>query len=375
MKSRNIQYLLIPLAGLFCLLFTGCDASELNDKTGYGEKCDFQFCMQLPEPISVETKATQIGDDKINVINVWIIQYNASTNAYIKSLYKDSGFTQDDNNPYMVKISTDPSNEAEKFSDVASRFYIIVNGDEALLKGFDGDEATLKAKTVDYKTVLGAMPTFLTSVSEYDPTKNTSGKDKVVFISRLYRTYAKASIQVQLNDATASLTNISATLTNIPKVMALYTAGGGGSNSKYPATVDANTMTTEAAVISSLTSTGSLASFFMPENLRGIGKSDTFDGKNKESNGPGGNLTGCTYLTLKGTYKYNSTHANGIKVEYRFYLGDNLTNNYNIQRDHHYNMTINIKGANSADLRVKITDGNVAVFDEVDVIPNITVDF
>lgn len=374
MKSRNIQYLLIPLAGLFCLLFTGCDASELNDKTGYVEKCDFQFCMQLPEPISVETKV-QIGDDKINVNNVWIIQYNASTNVYIKSLYKSSGFTQDAGNPYMVKISTDPSNDAEKFSNVASRFYIIVNGGETLLKGFEGDEATLKTKTVAYTTELGAAPTFLTSVSEYDPAKNTSNKEKVVFISRLYRTYAKATIQVNLTDETVSLTDISATLTNIPKVMALYTAGGGGSNSKYPATVDDQTMTTNAVDISSLTSIGSIVSFFMPENLRGIGKSDTFDGKNKESNGPGGNLTGCTYLTLKGTYKYNEDHANGIKVEYRFYLGDNLTNNYNIQRDHHYNMTINIKGANSADLRVKITDGNVAVFDEVDVIPNITVDF
>ena len=85
---------------------------------------------------------------------------------------------------------------------------------------------------------------------------------------------------------------------------------------------------------------------------------------------PDGKLTGCTYLTLKGTYKYSSSHANGIKVEYRFYLGDNLTNNYNIQRDHHYDLTINIKGANSADLRVKITDGNVAVFDDVDTIEN-----
>ncbi|WP_195439545.1 DUF4906 domain-containing protein [Parabacteroides goldsteinii] len=79
------------------------------------------------------------------------------------------------------------------------------------------------------------------------------------------------------------------------------------------------------------------------------------------------------YLMLLATlsaYKYSSSHANGIKVEYRFYLGDNLTNNYNIQRDHHYDLTINIKGANSADLRVKITDGNVAVFDDVDTIEN-----
>ena len=59
-----------------------------------------------------------------------------------------------------------------------------------------------------------------------------------------------------------------------------------------------------------------------------------------------------------------------IKIPVIMKLGDNLTNNYNIQRDHHYDLTINIKGANSADLRVKITDGNVAVFDDVDTIEN-----
>ena len=174
---------------------------------------------------------------------------------------------------------------------------------------------------------------------------------------------------------------MTAKITNIPQIIALYTAGGGNSNSLYPETISATTMNLDAQSFSSLTSTsGASADFYMPENLRGLGLSESFEGKNKESNGPGstsvttstpdGKLTGCTYLTLKGTYKYSSSHANGIKVEYRFYLGDNLTNNYNIQRDHHYDLTINIKGANSADLRVKITDGNVAVFDDVDTIEN-----
>ena len=229
------------------------------------------------------------------------------------------------------------------------------------------------------------MPTLLTSgPSAYSPTASsgdTEENKKVVFVSRLFRAYAKVTVRVQFNDASASLSDMTATITNIPTKMALYTAGGGSSNSKYPVTIDNTTMKTTETAFSSLTSTaGSSAYFCMPENLRGLGLSESFEGKNQESNGPGstsvsistpdGKLTGCTYLTLKGTYKYASSHTAGIKVEYRFYLGDNLTNNYNIQRDHHYDLTINIKGANSADLRVKITDGNVAVFDDVDTIEN-----
>lgn len=63
------------------------------------------------------------------------------------------------------------------------------------------------------------------------------------------------------------------------------------------------------------------------------------------------------------------------KVKYTFYLGGNFTNDYNIARDYSYDITFRIAGPNSADVRVEITDGNVAIFDEVDVIKNIIVDF
>ena len=384
MKKKSIYYFLL----LLTLLFTGCEATEDSGGMDNGKMCDFQFCLKLPESISVETKVT-IGDEKITVNNVWILQYNAS-GEFIKSLYKEDKASDDNDfvkeNDYMVRINTDATSDTEKFSDIVSCFYIIVNGGETLLKDFKGTETELKATTVDFTAPTGSTPTLLTSgPSKYDPkttsSGSTEGDKKVVFVSRLFRAYAKVTVRVQFNDASASLSDMTATITNIPTKMALYTAGGGSSNSKYPATIDGTTMKTTETAFSGLTSTaGSSAYFCMPENLRGLGISESFEGKNKESNGPGstsvttstpdGKLTGCTYLTLKGTYKYASSHTAGIKVEYRFYLGDNLTNNYNIQRDHHYDLTINIKGANSADLRVKITDGNVAVLDDVDTIEN-----
>ena len=392
MKNKHIYYLLLPLVVVFNLVITGCESTEESGNAGSGGNCSFQFCLKLPEAISVETKATTptIGDknEATSVKNVWILQYDASGN-FIKKLYKVDNTSDDKDfvkeNDYMVRINTDATSEAEKFSDIISRFYIIVNGGEALLRNFEGTEAELKETTVDFTPSTGSVPTLLTSgPSAYSPTASsgdTEENKKVVFVSRLFRAYAKVTVRVQFNDASASLSDMTATITNIPTKIALYTAGGGSSNSKYPATIDGTTMKTTETDFSGLTSTaGSSAYFCMPENLRGLGLSESFEGKNKESNGPGstsvttstpdGKLTGCTYLTLKGTYKYSSSHANGIKVEYRFYLGDNLTNNYNIQRDHHYDLTINIKGANSADLRVKIPDGNVAVFDDVDTIEN-----
>ena len=47
---------------------------------------------------------------------------------------------------------------------------------------------------------------------------------------------------------------------------------------------------------------------------------------------------------------------------------------YNIYLDYLYRLTVNIAGPNSADLRITITNGNVAAFDDVDNVEN-TVNF
>ena len=61
-------------------------------------------------------------------------------------------------------------------------------------------------------------------------------------------------------------------------------------------------------------------------------------------------------------------------MEYCIYLGGNLMNDNNVQRGYEYNLNVQISGANSGDVRVTITNGNVVVFDEVETI-NKKVDF
>ena len=134
----------------------------------------------------------------------------------------------------------------------------------------------------------------------------------------------------------------------------------------------------------------------MPENLRGVGCGKSFQEKNLNAYGPkadgkapalggdgkpesGGDLSKCTYIALVGSYWYNySTSAldatNPISVRYRLYLGGNLVNDYNVRRGYHYTITVQISGANSGDVRVTITNGNVVVFDKVETIDKV-VDF
>ena len=83
--------------------------------------------------------------------------------------------------------------------------------------------------------------------------------------------------------------------------------------------------------------------------------------------GDGGSLDGCTRLVLEAAYTYPGA-INSIAVEYCIYLGGNLMNDYNVQRGYEYNLNVQISGANSGDVRVTITNGNVVVFDEVETI-------
>lgn len=423
--KKNYTQLILLLAGIFNLLATGCASS---DTPAQPENNNFSFYIKMPDPITVETKA-DIGtaDEPITVNDVWILQYLAngtlSQCLYIDDKYK---ITSEDNN-YLVKIQT-PDTPDERFSDVESRFYIIVNGGAGLLNDFkaeavvtDKTEAALKKimTYIDYNYLttnttppglltagpIAYKPTTTSTDAETYPTKADEGTgggsetgtneggtnegsngeenpaastDKVVFISRMYRAYAKVKVNINFQAdekfPNSSFTVTECTVNNLPSwgsaennTIALYT----------PAITDAGYPTTDKVTESlKFSSSNSSFSFYMPENLRGIGKSTSFEDKNKTENGPGRSLEGCTFLTVKGNYIYDSTKPsqNPIKVEYTFYLGGNLINDYNIERDHLYNLTLNLKGANSADWRVKITDGNVAVFDEVTEINN-NVDF
>lgn len=369
MKRRILHACLLPLLGMLCFVWTGCE-SALGDTSG--EQEGFQFRVSLPDPIEVETKAG-MGVDLINIQNIWIVQYNSESGGLLNCVYLSSGFT-DVHEGFMMQVTTDQ----KAFSDVQSRFYMIVNGGPDLLAGFkdaagENSEDDLKKKRVLMDApLMTSAPMLLTSEPvEYTPEE---GKDKVIVISRLYRAYAKFSLTMLVTDASSS--DMSApsftldaadgvTLTHLPDSMALYTAAGESGNYPHRDYVSSTNYTLTGAAIG-----GTKKHFWMAENLRGTGSSDSFSGKNKETNGPGGTLAGCTFLTIKGTYKYHASDAAGIKVEYRFYLGSNLTKDYNIRRDHHYDVTVNLKGANSADMRVTITDGNVAVFDDVDEVIN-----
>ena len=311
--------------------------------------------------------------NQITVNRIWVLQYVTESG---KSTLKNKAFftVPDDpvgkNPPPTIEITTGETT----FTQTKSRFYVIANAEESFLKDFTGTEAELKAKTVAFSGYTN-QPSLLTSGPlEYTPDLNKQGV--IPLVVPLRRAYATISLSwnkkgdLTAKDNRSNLVVKSVSLYNVPANMALYTRGGGSIKDKYPADKDGSTAitSTDGTQITTDLSPSSSCRFYMPENLRGMGTAASFMEKSISAKGPDGKLDYCTYIKLSGKYVYAGA-KDSIGVNYLLHLGGNLMTDYNIRRDYLYNLTVNISGANSADVRVTITDGNVVMFDAVEVLP------
>lgn len=371
MRKANIGLWICLLWGVssVCFLSACVDDEPVREEEG------IVFRLSLPGRIDVDTRTPTLSN--ITIYDVWVVQYNASNENFLfaknfSGMASAGGaIGEPENNGSIINVTT------SEFSDIKSRFYIIVNAGTDFLTSFSGTETDLKQKTKDITPGVADEPTLLTTGPlEYTPAASGSDKGKVVIVAPLQRTFARVILKWgKTSDfkGTISVTGVKAY--SLPTKMALYTRGGGVLSTKYPALSEVSSSTAAINIGSGELALGSSRTFYMGENLRGTGTATSFAEKNLVGKGPGdnGSLDGCTRLVLEAAYTYPGA-IDSIAVEYCIYLGGNLMNDYNVQRGYEYNLNVQISGANSGDVRVTITNGNVVVFDEVDTI-NKNVDF
>lgn len=355
LRKKNLKY---GLMCLLALLLAGC-GDETSETVSATTGITFQ--LMLPGSLEVDTRASSIVGT-VTVEDVWVVQYNATENSFLNSMKFDGGDGIPGLNNNILTFSTSEAS----FSQLESRFYVIVNAGANFLDGFSGSEDELKAKKV-------AIPsndlTGLKLLTSGPITYTPSNDGKVKVVAPLFRAYAQVTVIWNDGDSKGTFAINQMTIRNYPNHMALYARGGGALGTNYPIAADINA--TAPATIGSMTS-GKGKTFLIPENMRGMGTAPSFADKGLAKYGPGGSLAGCTNILLEGTYQYEKYLADGtglsdpIDVAYCIYLGTNLSTDYNIQRNYDYTVTLNLSGANSGDVRVQITDGKVVVFDKVD---------
>ena len=390
----------INIVCLLCLLFSACNNENIIEpSSGNGDECAFQFMLKAPGTIEVDTKGIDTKAKAIlklgetAVYNVWILQFKSDGTELLKAVFANQDDIQsvggdDTYDQLLIQLTK----EGMRFKNEDSVFYIIVNGEAStateetanLFVAAGGIPATLtegdlmaKTKDITYSADGSATGANILSSGPTAYKKDGTNTDmKLVVLSRMYRAFAKVTVHVESSikavDGQFSLIPTTPVIiANVPKKTRLYDDG----SSPYPASGTTNFY--DETPVSGITLGEKYGTFYLAENIRGTGTATSAQEKNIGSKGPGGTLNDCTYLLVKGQYKYYlgqisgaSKYSDPIDIEYKFYLGGDLVTDYNIYRDYHYKITVDIAGPNSADYRVKITNGNVAVFDDADTVEN-----
>lgn len=396
-------------------LLTACNGHENTPEAPSPEKAPLKLTFKLPSLLNAESRdATPPTLSGIPFNDVWVLQYNEAQTALLGAKYYTTSDIQSDaaSSDYLVIVPTGDGGTSY-FTNANSHFYTIVNGGKELFGPLTDMEFADLTNTLQssygnataLQKILKATPDASKTVSDepgllidgpiaYSSTGTTTD---IAIRANLSRTYACINLSYkETNLADGKFTPTEGVVVNLPTHLALFTREG-ATGGNYPSVKDAvaneNTVTangnennggektlyTSATTPSTPWDADTPLTFYMGENLRGTGTSTTYQGKNLASNGPSGTLDGCTHLIIRGTYQYctgtdaggNPVYStDGISVEYKLYLGGNLTNDYNIRRNMRYTVTMNISGANSVDARVTITDSNVIVFDDSQTIEN-----
>lgn len=380
---NKIIYVLYVAAAF---LFAACESSVSSES----EDGEISICMTLPPELSVDTRSGTIGG--VTIDNVWVVQFLSDGSKLHAVHYDESTISNLGSSGALIQVATGG------FSNVESTFRVIANfgASQAELVAFSKKEG---AKSDDLKRIVVAYTDYQNSqnylISDELPFAGVGSDGKAVIMAPLNYTYSWVDVKWTnkvVSPSRFTLQSIKAY--NLPTTLALETRAGSTSG-VYPKTSTGSYMVASSSADAGL-GTGGTYTFYMPENLRGVGCGKSFQEKNLPEYGPKadgtapgigsdgkptetGTVDNCTYIDLEGLYWYSydagsPTATSPISARYRLYLGGNLMNDYNVRRGYHYTITAQISGANSADVRVTITNGNVVVFDKVETIDKV-VDF
>lgn len=324
--KRNIQSMFAQLSAcLLIILTTACSTDTDNERIMPDEEdfCFFQLSTFMPQ--TVETRA--MNESSIN--DLWVIQLNASgTEALVPPVYLTSSELTSQSNEVEFKVKLKKEN---------STVYVIANsGDDSL---FDKDAAlnTFKKSVIEGKSITSNINwketldnrTYIPMSATWNGTPNPATPIKADLIRAI--AYLSISVKNEIPSG-SSLSITSIQLKNVPQTLYYVTP----SASIFP---DAGT-----AFMDYLSPSSTNLTYYMPDNCRGTG-SGRYETEKTAAAVSNGNK--ATYVEIKGTY-------NGIGITYCFYLGGNITNDYNVKRNTQYTVNITLSGSYRLDARVTL---------------------
>lgn len=367
----NIQLLFAFVLMLGIFSCTDEDAVD-NGKKEIKEGLPTTVTLKLTSatPMVVETK-TEDSNSKFGMINdLAILVYKAETRELDKVTYVSGVNAKEWNGSFNATTGS-------------RRVYVLANsglGEAGIKSSYSQEDILLNSGLIDAETtipvgneqMLGFVHIADDFGSELSSTEESAtigipesnGSSVVSLFSRLYPPYSKITFtvknevktdmseKVQLNITNVYVRNLPTKYSLLPIENILQTSGTSGTD-VYSEKVEKRSEGEDAYV------------FYMYENLQGTineGNGDPklkspFKGEYPSNNSnPSENYeswntkwatkTPCTYIEVEGTYaiwKSNTQYGAG-KIHYRFFLGANTVDNFDIKRNTHYKVELAFTG-------------------------------
>ena len=343
---KNIYALFL---GLLMLGLGSCmEETEVNGGEQNVDGLRLSLSVSASDVISPLTKASATDANAISDLNILV--YNKDNNRLVKGLYLTGAALNG------LTVNNNEENKAVNY-DIALqngsyRVRVIANAESDLsAEPFD------KIDNLSYGT-LDNLPKMVMSASADDV--SVSGGKGFAILS-LKRIYAMISVSVNtsgLKDRTIKPLKVS--LHQVPATGKLFM------NNLIPANPSPSDYITEADMIEFSNPVENVSSmkdnsvFFMYENKQPDGVCLLKDGKYVEAYKTPASLGNtpikdvatveadktCSYIRVEA--EYSEMGANG-KIVYRFFLGDDAFTNFAVERNAHYNVTLNLTGKGGVD--------------------------
>lgn len=359
-------YSILTICFFLGLGFASCSEEELGKRETSGDGRNLQITISTaPSRVSTPlTKATKDDTEKVNNLCVLIYDSNGELIPEESKYYSVGG--DDEGLSALSEVRTSSSESSHTYTLAvepgAKTVYLLANAGD--VRNTLTSKNLIESYSLDLK---GENPQLVMYAGgqSFDLASGTAQ-----ISARLVRIYSMLTVKVETSNLNNSLriVPISLQLKHIPSRG--YVVGNGITQGKTVNKIDGrNVVCVEDGEV---LEAGSNQNFliadhaeatplFLYENMQGKGFNTTTHRSDQAYKTPpsireatkdreiSGKDKTCSYIELKAKYEGRVGGVSGDKIIYRFFLGEDAYNDFNIERNCYYKLTLNITGDGGVD--------------------------
>lgn len=332
---------------LFSFLLAGCAEFDIQPSEETDDLVTLSLLMEDMVSVKAVPPDTDEGEgDSYCVSDFWMFEYKSDgTIAGSPRYFEVDGDTDD----IPVPVLLPPAGATYKC-------IIIANTHDSNFTSGLTDFSTLTAMQKEYRNISRYSDLYQVNGDVSDLLMNGSvdiSSNSAEISCVLYRNVARLDVSL-VNDASSGIIINSIQVKNVCDHMFYYDRAYSGAQTPSPTTAQSGFVNMPVIQVDAGgSSTVNDFRFYLPRNMRGTNQSLDESGKNS------GAPEHSTYIEVMAT-----NAASDSPLRYRFYPGKNMVNDFNIEPNHHYSLTINFSGIGDQYIDNRVEDMSSVVLEE-----------